>query len=187
MLPPLCFGWQWLRLPGWNLFSVEPGQTNLVLRAQYCPAFIFDDPDSSGRLQLIENENSNRLQFRYSDNTVIAIDQLQREMVMVFDRDRLAEVHDHAAHQLVHAGPENRRQSSLHPGEKACRSTARLKKYCPKYCPPPSPSELTALFCWSHPPGSNRRPADYETAVRLKINHIAFIEPRIWRYRPLSF
>ena len=27
---------------------------------------------------------------------------------------------------------------------------------------------LSSLFCWSHPPGSNRRPADYESANNLK-------------------
>jgi hypothetical protein len=27
---------------------------------------------------------------------------------------------------------------------------------------------------WSHPPGFNRRPADYETTGRLKIEEIAF-------------
>ena len=42
------------------------------------------------------------------------------------------------------------------------RATCEAEEYHPKYHP--SRFALTSLFLWSHPPGLNRRPADYESS-----------------------
>ena len=56
---------------------------------------MFETPEAGGRLKLIENENGNKLQFK-RDGVLVVTEPLGREIVIVFDHDRVVEVRDHA-------------------------------------------------------------------------------------------
>jgi YD repeat-containing protein len=71
------------------------GGDRFLLKQQAGDLFIFEHPDSGGRLLGIEDRNGNALRFEYQDNQILVTDTFERHIEITLEQNRVVELRDH--------------------------------------------------------------------------------------------
>jgi YD repeat-containing protein len=69
--------------------------------------FVFENPDSGGRLLSIEDRHGNTLLFEYLENQISVTDPFGRRVIITLERNRVVELRDHTQRSWEYAYDQN--------------------------------------------------------------------------------